>query len=324
MFVLNVEGNDYALRPMTCPFQFVLYKRKPRTYKDLPKKYAEISTLFRKEQSGELRGLTRLWQFTLADAHVICTPEQVEEEFKKVMDLIKYVIKTFGIEVWYRFSKWDPKNENNKYVDNPKAWESTQNSMKKILDNMKLEYVEADGEAAFYGPKLDLQYKDVYGKEDTLITLQIDFALPGKFGLNYKDENGEEKEAMVIHRSSTGATERVIAYLLEKTQGNLPLWLSPIQVKVMNMNDEVEDYAKEIQEKLSSERIRSELDNSNNSIGKKVKKAIMEKAFYIVTVGNNEKKNKTISLRSRGSNDVVEMKIEEFVEKLKLEIKDKK
>lgn len=320
MVILKVDDEDYALRPMTCPFQFVLYNRKPRSYKNLPKKYAEISSLFRNEQSGELRGLTRVRQFTLADAHIICMPEQLEEEFRKVMDLVDYVIKTFDMKVWYRFSKWDPKNKNNKYIDNPKAWETSQKSMKKILDNLEIKYIEADGEAAFYGPKLDLQYEDVYGKEDTLITIQIDFALPDKFGLSYLDKDGEEKRPMVIHRSSTGATERVMAYLLEKTQGNLPLWLSPVQVKVMNMNDNVEDYAKEVNDKLFEAGIRSELDNSNKSMGKKIRNSIVEKVFYLVTIGETEKNDGKIAVRTRGSEDIVMMSVDEFVSKVKKEI----
>ncbi len=323
MFTLDVHGQDYALRPMTCPFQFVLFKRKPRTHKDLPKKYAEIATLFRKEKSGELRGLTRLSQFTLADAHILCTPEQIEEEFVKVMDLIKYIMKTLDIKVWYRFSKWDSKNERNKYVDNPEAWEHTQNFMKKILDNMKVEYTEADDEAAFYGPKLDLQYKDVYGKEDTLITLQIDFALPEKFDLKYKDENGEEKPVMIIHRSSVGATERTMSYILEKTQGNLPLWLNPIQVKIMNMNDELKSYTEKINSKLLEKGIRVELDVSNNSIGKKIKRAISEKAFYMITIGEQEQEQNKVSVRTRGSKEIQTMSLEKFLEKLENEISQK-
>jgi threonyl-tRNA synthetase len=323
MFVLNIDGEDYALRPMTCPFQFALFKRKPRSYKDLPKKYAEIATLYRKEQSGELRGLTRLWQFTLADGHIICTPEQLEEEFKKVMDLLEYIMKTFGIEVWYRFSKWDPKNKSNKYIDNPEAWETSQKSMKKILDNLKVKYVEADGEATFYGPKLDLQYKDVYGKEDTLITIQIDFALQDKFDLKYLDKDGKEKSPMIIHRSSTGATERLMAYLLEKTQGNLPLWLSPIQTKVMNMNDDVKDYAIEINQKLQEAGIRTQLDTSNNSMGKKARRAITEKVSYLVTVSEKEKDKKKIAIRARDSEKITTMDLDKFISKIKKEIETK-
>ncbi|MBU3924102.1 MAG: threonine--tRNA ligase, partial [Nanoarchaeota archaeon] len=256
----------------------------------------------------------------LADGHVICTPKQLEEEFGKVMDLINYIIKTFNIEVWYRFSKWDPKNNKNKYIDNPPAWEASQKSMKKILDNAKIEYTEADDEAAFYGPKLDLQYKDVYGKEDTLITIQIDFALPQKFGLTYLDKDGKEKEPMIIHRSSTGATERIIAYLLEKTQGNLPLWLSPIQARVMTMNDEVKDYARELKQKLTEAGIRTELDESKQSMGKKARNAIMDKVFYLLTVGEKEKSESKVAIRARDSKEITTMSIEEFIIKIKKEI----
>lgn len=324
MFVLDVGKEKFALRPMTCPFQFVLFKRKPRSYRDLPKKYAEISSLFRNEQSGELRGLTRVRQFTLADAHIICTPEQVEEEFKKVMDLINYIMDVFGIEVTYRFSKWDPKNEGHKYVDNPKAWEATQKSMKKILDKLKIDYAEADGEAAFYGPKLDLQYKDVYGKEDTLITIQIDFALPEKFGLTYLDKDNKEKMPMVIHRSSTGATERIISYLLEKTQGNLPLWLSPIQVEVMSMTDKNLKYCEGVVEKLKEEGIRVELDDSSESMGKKVRNAQLQKVNYMLTLGDKEEKGKVLAVRNRKGEISYDIKLDDFITKLKKEISERK
>src|SRR3989344_6429526 len=216
MFVIDLGKEEFALRPMTCPFHFVLYKSKPRSYKELPIRYAEISTLFRNEQSGELRGLTRMRQFTLADAHIICMPKQLEEEFAKVLELIKFASEKLGInDTYYRFSKWDPKDKRGKYVDNPKAWEETQKMMKKILDKLNLKYTEAENEAAFYGPKLDIQYKDVYGKEDTLFTIQFDFSAPGKFDLTYMDEKGNQEMAMVIHRSSTGTTERAIAHILE-------------------------------------------------------------------------------------------------------------
>jgi len=324
MFILKVGKEDFALRPMTCPFQFVLYKRKPRSYKDLPKKYAEIATLFRSEQSGELRGLTRVRQFTLADAHLICTPEQVEKEFFGVIDLINYVMKTFGIEVWYQFSKWDPKNEGGKYVDNPEAWEKTQQSMKKILDKLKIKYVEKEGEAAFYGPKLDLQYKDVYGKEDTLITVQIDFALPDKFGMTYLDKDGKEKTPIIIHRSSTGATERVISYLLEKTQGNLPLWISPVQVRILPMSEKNNLFAEKIKGKLLEEGLRVEIDESNESLGKKVRNAQIERVFYMVTIGDKEEESNTISLRSRDGSLEHGLNMTKFVSRLKKEIKNRK
>lgn len=324
MFVLPVGNEDFALRPMTCPFQFVLYKRKPRSYKDLPKRYAEIATLFRNEQSGELRGLTRVRQFTLADAHIICTPEQVESEFGKVMDLINHVMKIFGVEVNYRFSKWDPENKNNKYINDPKAWEETQDSMKKILDHLKIDYVEADDEAAFYGPKLDLQYKDVYGKEDTIITVQIDFSNAGKFGMTYLDKDGKEKTPMIIHRSSTGATERVISYILEKTQGNLPLWLSPVQVRVLPMNEGNVKFASSLKEKFVDAGLRVEVDDSSESLGKKVRNAQIEKVFYMITVGDKEEESKTISVRSRDGQVEQGVDVGKFLSRVKKEIEEKK
>ncbi|MDP3966244.1 MAG: threonine--tRNA ligase [archaeon] len=324
MFVLNVGKDEFALRPMTCPFQFVLYKRKPRSYKDLPKKYAEIATLFRNEQSGELRGLTRVRQFTLADAHIICTPEQLEKEFKDVVDLVKYVMKVFGIEITYRFSKWDPANPGNKYINEPKAWEETQNIMKKILDKLKINYVEKEGEAAFYGPKLDLQYGDVYGKEDTLITIQIDFSNAGKFGMTYLDKDGKEKMPLIIHRSSTGATERVISYLLEKTQGNLPLWLSPVQVRILPMSEKNNALSYKIKEKLVKEGIRTEVDDTNESLGKKVRNAQLERVFYMVTIGDKEESSETISLRSRDGSLEHNLKLSAFTARVKKEIKNRK
>ncbi len=325
MFVLDVYGKDYALRPMTCPFQFVLFKRKVRTYKDLPKKYAEIATLYRKEQTGELRGLTRMWQFNLADAHIICDEKQLEKEFEKVLDLINFVMKNLGIDdTWYRFSKWDSKNENNKYVDNPKAWEESQKATKKILDKLGLKYLEADDEAAFYGPKLDLQFKDVYGKEDTLFTVQIDFALPEKFDLTYIDDKGKEKRPMIIHRSSIGAPERTLSHLLELTQGKMKLWISPNQIKVMTMNNSVNDYAKEVYNKLFEAGFEVELDDRNESIGKKAREAQIQKFNYLVTIGDKEEKENTLAVRIRGDKKIEKMTLDEFSEKLKVEIKERR
>lgn len=324
MFTLDVYGKDYALRPMTCPFQFVLFKRKPRTYKDLPKKYAEIATLYRKEQTGELRGLTRMWQFNLADAHILCTEEQIEKEFEKVLDLIKYVMDNMGInDTWYRFSKWDPKNEGNKYVNNPEAWEHTQSFMKKILDKLGVKYVEAEGEAAFYGPKLDLQFKDVYGKEDTLFTVQIDFALPGKFDLKYTDEDGKEKQVMIIHRSSIGSPERTLSHLLELTQGKFPLWLSPNQVKVMTLNDDVKDYAREVYDGLFAEGLMVELNDKSESMGKKAREAAIQGFNYIVTVGETEKAEGKIAVKRRGESEIVSMTLDAFKDKVLREIKER-
>ncbi|MDP4039672.1 MAG: threonine--tRNA ligase [Candidatus Pacearchaeota archaeon] len=323
MFVMDVRGKKFALRPMTCPFQFILYKRKPRSYKELPIKYAEIASLFRNEQSGELRGLTRLRQFTLADAHIICREDQVEQEFIEALDLIKYVMRKLGIEehIWYRFSKWDQKNKE-KYIQNPKAWNKSQDMMKRILDKIKIKYIEADGEAAFYGPKLDLQYKDVYGKEDTLLTIQVDFALPERYDMTYKDEKNIEQRPMVIHRSSTGATERMISFLLEKTQGLLPLWLSPRQIRVISFTDrnikEAEKLELQLKEKIPGLKIDSDL--RSDTVQGKIRDAELLKINYIIVIGDKEEKSKTLAVRQRGQKPKFGIKFLDFVNDLKKEL----
>lgn len=320
MFVFSVGEETFALRPMTCPFQFTIYKSKPRSHRDLPLKYAEVATLFRNEKSGELMGLTRLRQFTLADAHVICLPEQLEEEFGKVIELIHYVVKVLKLEgLWYRFSKWDPANKE-KYVNEPEAWEHTQQAMKRILDKLKIEYIEASNEAAFYGPKLDVQYKNIFGKEDTLLTVQIDFALPERFDLTYIGENNEKKRPMVIHRSSVGCLERTMAFILEKTQGNLPLWLNPLQVKIVTITDRNIPFAQEVLRKMSTVGIRVELDDRVETMGKKVREAVQEKVNYIVTIGDKEMSAGTLAIRTRAGEQQFGVKVEEFLKKLKEEV----
>ena len=324
MFIFNVGKEEFALRPMTCPFQFQIFKNRPRSYKELPIKYAEISLLFRNEKSGELMGLTRMRQFTLADAHVICRPDQLEKEFEKVLDLVKYVMKTLKIEdIWYRFSKWDPKNKK-KYIDNPEAWEASQKSMKKILDKLKLKYDEADDEAAFYGPKLDIQYKNVFGKEDTLITIQIDFALPERFNMKYLDENNNSQRPMIIHRSSVGCIERTMAYILEKTQGNLPLWLSPVQVKILPMTDRNVKHAEKIRQEIAEQGIRVEINDKAESMSKKIRDAQLEKVNYMVTIGDKEEKAKTLAIRTRRGEVKFGVKIDKFISELKSEIEEKR
>jgi len=323
MFILDIGKETFALRPMTCPFHFIIYKSKPRSYRDLPLKYAEMSTLFRNESSGELMGLTRLRQFTLADAHIICKEDQLEKEFEKVFDLVNYITKKLGVkDIWYRFSKWDPKDKK-KYIDNPKAWEASQESMRKILDKLKVKYTEADGEAAFYGPKLDLQYNNVFGKEDTLVTIQIDFALPERYDLTYTDKDGKEKRPMVIHRSSSGCTERTMAYILEKTQGKLPLWLNPLQVKVITVTDRNIKFSEKVLEKLKENRIRAEIDDRTETIGKKVREAQLEKANYMVTIGDKEDKAKTLAVRSRDGKVKFGVKVDDFINQLVEEIENK-
>ncbi len=324
MFCIHSGDDTLALRPMTCPFHFILYKSKPRSYRELPLKYAEIANLFRNEQSGELRGLTRVRQFTLADAHIVCRKDQVEEQFEEVLDLLKYSMKVMGVkDIWYRFSKWDPKDKK-KYIDNPKAWEESQALMKKILDKLKVKYIEAPGEAAFYGPKLDLQYKDVYGKEDTLLTIQIDFALPERYDMTYTDENNESVRPLVIHRSSTGATERLIAYLLEKTQGALPVWLSPVQVKVLNFTDRNTKGVEKFAKKLNEEGIRVESDLRSEPLGGKVRDAELMRIPYIITIGDREEKDGSVSVRLRGDKKLKTMKQNEFIEMIKGEVGERK
>lgn len=324
MFTLKVGSETFALRPMTCPFQFMIYRSKPRSYRELPIRYAEISRLFRNEKKGELMGLTRMRQFTLADAHVICTPEQLEQEFEKVLDLTKYVMKVFGIkDIWYRFSKWDKKNTKGKYIDNPQAWGDSQRAMKKILDKLKLKYVEANDEAAFYGPKLDIQYKNVFGKEDTLITIQIDFALPERFKLEYVGEDNKKHSPMVIHHSSgVGCLERTMAYLLEKTQGKLPTWLAPVQVKVINFTDRNLKACEKFVDKLKMEGIRIETDFRSVKLPAKIKEAELMKVPYIVVIGDKEEKSKSINVRKGGK--VETEKQDAFVKSLVKEIAERK
>jgi threonyl-tRNA synthetase len=322
MFCINVGDETLALRPMTCPFHFIIYKSKPRSYKDLPLKYAEMASLFRSEQSGELRGLTRVRQFTLADAHIVCRKDQVEQQFKEVVELLNFTMSKLGVkDIWYRFSKLDPKDKK-KYIDNPKMWEEAQTMMKKILDKLKIKYKEAEGEAAFYGPKLDLQYTDVYGKEDTLLTVQIDFALPDRYDMTYTDEHGKEVRPVVVHRSSTGATERLMAYLLEKTQGALPLWLSPRQVRIISFTDRnnkaTEKLAHELKEAIPNLRI--DTDTRSDTVQSKIRDAEMLKINYIIVIGDKEEENKTLAVRPRGNKPQFGIKKDKFIEDLKKEI----
>jgi threonyl-tRNA synthetase len=328
MFIVGDEKNDphvLALRPMTCPFQFQIYNNGLKSYRDLPIKYAETSPLFRKESSGEMHGITRVSQFTLSEGHVIVTPEQLEHEFKEVLNLINYVMDTLGIreDITYRFSKWDPENKKGKYIDNPKAWAHSEAKMKEILDDLKLKYVEVEGDAAFYGPKLDLQTINVYGKEDTLITVQIDFALPERFDMNYIDKNGKKQRPYIIHRSSIGCYERTIAMLIEKFGGAFPLWLSPEQAVIIPVSENFAKYAKEIHSDLIEEGIRSKLDDRNETLGYRIREAQKMKVPYIVVVGEKEVKTKSVAVRNRKGKQEV-LKTKKFLEKLQKEIKEKK
>ncbi|RME55116.1 threonine--tRNA ligase, partial [Candidatus Woesearchaeota archaeon] len=300
MFIVK-DGNDVmALRPMTCPFQFQIYNSKLRSYKELPIRYNETSTLFRREESGEMHGLIRLRQFTISEGHLICRMDQLEQEFFAVLDLINYIFKTLGLkDYWYRFSRWDPENNNGKYIDNPKAWDESEKILKRILDKTGVKYTEEKGEAAFYGPKLDIQMKNVYGKEDTVVTVQIDFALPERFNMTYVNKEGKEERPIVIHRTSIGCYERTIAQLIEHYAGKFPLWLSPVQVKLLNVNDDVLGYLKEVEKELKENNIRVEVDDRQKTISKKVRDAQIEKVNYIVIIGQKEVDEKKIAVRDR-------------------------
>jgi len=323
MFIFNVGDEEMVLRPMTCPHQFMIYKSHPRSYKELPIKYAEISNLFRNEQTGEMHGLIRVRQFSLADAHIICTPDQLEAEFEKVLDLVQYVMNSLGFkDFWYRFSKGDPKNKE-KYIDNPQAWENSEKMMKKILDKLDLKYDEAKDEAAFYGPKLDVQMKNVYGKEDTMFTIQIDFALPQRFEMTYEGKDGKKHEPMIIHRSSIGALERTMAMLLEYYQGALPLWLSPIQAMIVPISAKFNDYGEKVLYKFKTTNMRAEIDTSNETLGKKIRNAETQKIPYILVVGEKEMKDNAIAVRSRKKDEGIQ-KLDKFIERIKKEIADKK
>ena len=310
---------------MTCPFQYQIYKNGLKSYRDLPCRYCETATLFRKEASGEMHGLIRVRQFTLSDGHIVCTPEQVEEEFKRCLDLSYYFLECLGMreDVTFRFSKRGLNNKE-KYIDNDKAWNETEALMKKLLDDLKIDYVEAEDEAAFYGPKLDVQAKNVYGKEDTIITLQLDFAAAKSFEMTYVDENGEKQYPFVIHRSSIGCYERTLAMLIEKYAGAFPFWISPVQVKVMSLTDRTADYCKKIAERLTREGLRAETDLRNEKIGYKIREAQLEKIPYMFIVGDKEAEAGTVSVRSRKDGDLGCMATDEIIAKLVEEDRTKK
>jgi len=326
MFILGDEESDdelLALRPMTCPFQYQIYKNGLKSYRDLPCRYAETATLFRNEASGEMHGLIRVRQFTLADGHVICTPEQIEEEFKRCLELCLFCLKALGMEndVTYRFSKREANKE--KYIDNDEAWEQTQALMRLILNHLNVEYIEADDEAAFYGPKLDIQAKNVFGKEDTIMTLQFDFAAGKAFDMSYIDANGEKKTPFVIHRSSIGCYERTLAMLIEKYAGAFPLWISPLQVKILSVTDRSIDYAKSLADKLTYAGIRVECDFRSEKIGRKIRDAQLEKIPYMLVLGDREVENgSTVSVRERNGENY-EMSTDEFIAKIVFEDKNK-
>ena len=323
---VNAAGKEVmALRPMTCPFQYFVYKAKPKSYRDLPYRMGETSTLFRNEDSGEMHGLTRVRQFTISEGHLVCTPEQIKDEFKNCVSLAKYCLTTLGVEedVTYRMSKWDP-NDSDKYLGTAEDWNRVQDYMREILDEIGLDYVEAEGEAAFYGPKLDIQAKNVYGKEDTMITIQLDMFLSQRYDMTYVDKDGEKKYPYIIHRTSLGCYERTLAWLIEKYAGAFPTWLAPEQVRILPISEKFHDYGKEIQAELKKNGILVTLDDRSEKIGYKIREARLQKIPYMLIVGANEEESKTVSVRKRGEDgDLGSMELNTFINKICEEIRTK-
>ena len=327
MFVLGDEKKDkevFALRPMTCPFQYQAYLNKARSYKDLPLRYDETSTLFRNEASGEMHGLIRVRQFTISEGHLMCTPEQLEEEFKGCLELATFMLKTLGLyeDASYRFSQWDPNNRE-KYIGTEEQWNEAQGVMERILNKLEIPYEIGVGEAAFYGPKLDIQIKNVFGKEDTLITIQIDQMLAEKFGMEYTDKDGSKKNPYIIHRTSIGCYERTLAYLIEKYAGAFPLWLAPVQVKVLTLTERNNDYARKIYEQLKDENIRVELDDRNEKIGYKIREAQLDKTPYMLVIGDKEMEAGAVAVRSRKNGDMGAVALDKFIADINEEIATK-
>ncbi len=328
MFVLGDEEKDsevFALRPMTCPFQYQAYLNRGRSYRDLPMRLNETSTLFRNEASGEMHGLIRVRQFTISEGHLMCTPEQLKDEFKSCLELTTYTLKTLGLydDVSYRFSQWDP-DDRSKYIGTEEQWDEAQGTMKEILDSLEIPYKIGIGEAAFYGPKLDIQIKNVHGKEDTLITIQIDQMLAEKFGMEYTDRDGSKKNPYIIHRTSIGCYERTLALLIEKYAGAFPVWLAPVQVKLLPIADRHIDYVYEIKKQLEAAGIiRVEVDDRSEKIGYKIREAQLEKVPYMLVIGDKDIEAGTVSVRDRRDGDIGSMSADEFIAKITKEINEK-
>ena len=327
MFVLGDEEKDkevLALRPMTCPFQYYVYKAEQHSYRDLPLRYSETSTLFRNEDSGEMHGLTRVRQFTISEGHLIVRPDQMVEEFKKCIALAKYCLSTLGVEedVTYHLSKWDPENPD-KYIGEPEVWNETEQHMRDMLDELGINYTEDVGEAAFYGPKVDINAKNVYGKEDTMITIQWDALLAEQFDMYYIDQNGEKVRPCIIHRTSMGCYERTLAWLIEKYAGKFPTWLCPEQVRVLPISDKYEKYAAEVEKELKAHGILCTMDNRSEKIGYKIRESRLEKVPYMLVVGQQEEADKTVSVRSRFAGDEGVKPLADFISQISEEIRTK-
>ena len=325
MFVIENENENevMALRPMTCPFQYTIYNNGMKSYRDLPIRYGETSTLFRNEASGEMHGLIRVRQFTISEGHITCMPSQLEQEFKGALELARYMLRAVGIEgdVTYRFSKWDPK-DTDKYINDPEKWSKAEAEMEKILNHLGVKYSVGIGEAAFYGPKLDIQIKNVYGKEDTLITLQVDMFLAENFDMTYVDENGIKQRPYIIHRTSIGCYERTIALIIEKFKGAFPVWMAPEQVRVMSLTERTADYVNELVQRLRKKGIRAEADVRNEKIGYKIRLGQLDKIPYMLIIGDKEAESGMLSVRGRKAGDLGQMSEEDFVGKVQEEVEN--
>ncbi|MBO5746599.1 MAG: threonine--tRNA ligase [Clostridia bacterium] len=325
MFILGDPNDEekecFALRPMTCPFQYQVFLNKMRSYRDLPMRLGETSTLFRNEDSGEMHGLIRVRQFTISEGHLILRPEQLEDEFRGCLELANYMLKAVGLDedVSYRFSQWDPERKD-KYEGTPEQWNEAQSLMGKILDNLGLKYSIGVDEAAFYGPKLDIQIKNVHGKEDTLITIQIDMLLAKKFGMEYVDVDGEKKTPYIIHRTSLGCYERTLALLLEKYAGAMPTWLAPEQVRIIPISERLRDEAMAVTNELQAKGFKVSCDDRNEKMGYRIREAQLEKIPYMLIIGDKEIETNTVSVRKRGGVDLGSMSLDDFAAMLREEI----
>ncbi len=326
MFVLGDEEKDkevFALRPMTCPFQYQVFLNRMRSYRDLPMRLGETSTLFRNEDSGEMHGLIRVRQFTISEGHIICTPQQLEQEFKNCLELARFMLECVGLadDISYRFSQWDP-NDTKKYIGTKEQWDEAQGMMYKILEHLGIKYSVGVGEAAFYGPKLDIQIRNVYGKEDTLITIQIDQMLASQFGMEYVDTDGIKKNPYIIHRTAIGCYERTLALVLEKYAGALPTWMAPLQVTVLPISDAQADAAKQLCDRLSDAGLRVNVDYRNEKIGYKIREAQMQKTPFMLIIGDKEMQNGTVSVRSHKEGDIGTLTVDEFISYINKLIKE--
>ena len=324
---IKIDEEEFMLRPMACPHHFELYLSHPRSYRDLPMRIAELAKLYRYEQSGELTGLIRARAFCLADSHIVCAnPEQAKSEVAGVLDLIDFVIQTFGLkkgeDYSYRLSLGD-RSDDKKYFKNDEAWETAENNLRQVLSERGDKFTEAAGEAAFYGPKIDVQMRNVSGKEDTAFTVQYDFVMPERFALNYIDSDGQTKQGIVVHRSSIGALERIMAFLIEYYAGNFPVWLSPVQIKLLSVSEKHRDFCRQLAQEFKELKFRVECDDGDETVGNKTRKAINEKIPYVLVIGDKEMDSQNLNIRDRGEQKTRELSKEEFIKELQAKINNR-